>query len=1079
MFHKWSDPQQHRQKNYLLITQCFIWTLLVGSLLFHTNVFAELTTEYPDDGTKLETPFSQDMSNSIFNSSGVFTKGTPIKIGDKQILPISYKGALGSGEIKNTQKDVTYTTNNPKTGFYRDGSMFVSEWDIMKGDSFYLKKFGYYNGHLLRLKITADKIDLRIGLSALDGGVQVGPVVKVDNPEFYESDMEYEIVDEDDNPISDPNLLLLATKAFYLPDAPTIKGVDYANHSFSGNKIYNTIGGTAFDSLIFSTPLTNIEQSDGTNSIKLLTEKKAGYNMLGNGSPKRSVSYLYQSGKKMRVTTQKYMLDNKKYFQPYGIPYEGMFVKSLVPYPIPYGYSMVDPSINDDRETENSYKAKVNIYQILPEQPQDEFYPNDFTVTIDLNDQNKLLDLSKVKASDFKMFTAEKEETRSSFMPKKELTADHKLILKFSQDNLKNLKETMISFEGLIPLAQTEEIYKNLTDDDHYIQINKIKAKNNKHPKEDMNNLKVAPPAPDATPEPISVIEGASSTKIAPSNLVKEASSRLPNDEAVVGGFKEDKTFNTIGKDFLEVEVRSKRIPSAKRYLKVPVTVISKDSPQLADISILPEADKEASSKAELTYNPTYKQSLLPKNKANDPSSATFNEVDLFLSYGKGLKVDSKDFVLTDKEGKAIDPSLYQLTVTNQQVQVKILSKGLSSSLKANEITIQQHSKLDTETKSNDILTYYDKEAQRFNFPIEGSNKYKIKSEDPFLVSEVVKNQQTIHYKPKLTAEPVTNLVVEPGSEVKDPQDYVKEVSQPDFAFDKNQVTFKEKPDFSTPGEKDFTVIIKSDAFGNSIEVPVSVKVVKPEVQMSIKQVYKNRNEIPIYSDLIHKTPVDNSEDHKSVKIGDNLSSVLTDFEMDQKDFNLHYDNYSDDYTGTSPDIAYKTETEEDGVQMTTTVPEHDFTLILEYEGTYGIEVSWKGTSQNKVDFGTTRVALINGQETYGNNQADNYDNYVNFTDTTLNKKSYIAVGIPEGENLTMTDENGKAHSFIGGLFIKKNKEAEKLYLSEAPQKFFQQDPTNLTMKSDFSMNMGLYQNTGNKKGSYSGKVLWSYVLGE
>lgn len=1029
-----------------------------------------------DDGLELKSPpygfkdSTSGLSNVVYNGNklvfgpNIFDE---VEKQGKQLIPITYKGEKSvfitdEGKKKMYDAISIVSPNDTTKGDYNGGLYFSQH--LKKGDIFYFNNFGEYNGKTLRLKISSNyDYNIQIGYQSANLSINTK------NSPYGLTDFYYMLVDENDNPIDDENYWFYLT-GYYGATIEKVTSwnsetgepveikptnIGYANYIFDNDSIDNFTTTTLEDSFLRTAKLAYIDKK-----IVKMTEMprhhdyKNGPNV-GSLAQSKIVSFVQKKGEKTHVIRNLYDRRGERFLKEpldYAFPNNGayfsIFKESNLPIRIAYGYPIIRKTINNNTDAKNRFKAKISATQILPSQSSKELYPKNFEINIDLHDKADLINQSTLKASDFKLMLDGKDISNQA---KISMVEPGKLKITFTQDQLAKIGDASVQVEGLVELKHNDDKIYDYIDSDGYIFIEGIKAKNNINAKEDISDkLKIKVPGPTGTPIPISVIEGDTTENLDANNLVKNLQSYLPNDSVVVKGFKEPKTFSDIGETTVEVILQSKRVPKATSIISVPVSVISSQLPKLKPITIQPELNKEAHTKKDLTYNPSFIQSFSALEEATTDNS--FNEVNLFFNYSDQLSdVNVNNFSLS-MDGHELDKSYYKLNLDsiNHRVTVTFTKASLASNLKNKEITIKQHSQI--KTSDSEILKLYDKQTHQFTFKISANNSYNFKSDQPLIQSKVVTENQTVKYEPKITAKPIKNKTVEPGSPVGNASDYIETVSSPDFEFDQYDIAFKNEPNFSEAGTKEFDVIIKSKSFGTFIEVPVSVNVTNPTVNMKVKQVYKEDNSHAIYSDIENKKLVDNTKDQYEVKINDPITNVLEGLPSDK--FNLKYKGYVPAFNPTYKIIVDNKEV------FSETVPDQDFTLVLEYDGTVEINA-------DDLDFGKVPVSLVNLSKT-----TSIKDKYVTLVDTTLTNKNEIQVNL-----LKPLYDSNKNQTLLGGLFIQKS--SQTIYVTTKGQTFYETPNTEeKKMLLKLPMNMGVYQNLGNSGGKYKGTVQWSIING-
>lgn len=243
----------------------------------------------------------------------------------------------------------------------------------------------------------------------------------------------------------------------------------------------------------------------------------------------------------------------------------------------------------------------------------------------------------------------------------------------------------------------------------------------------------------------------------------------------------------------------------------------------------------------------------------------------------------------------------------------------------------------------------------------------------------------------------------------------------------------------------------------NSYTKVINVTLVPNEVKMQIKQIYKGSDDQPIYSDLETKKTVTNTSVYEET-VGEDIVSIITDIAT-SGEFTLNYDGYTN--------LSYSDyKIIQNGKEVTPkpeTIPKEDFTIVYEYTG----QMKFQEVAE-KIDFG---VVELSGEETT-TPLSNTSDNSLAIINTLENSTWKLTAALPEG--LTRVDDNSK--SFIGSIVYKDSTGKESTIGTDGTMIEMQKSSdllSKLNLKEDTS-GMYLRQESGNLKGSYSGKLVWT-----
>lgn len=1085
------------KKNFFLPNFIFGF-LLVLSIFPSVLSYAEGTEESPDDGIKATTPILSSEYSTIYDKQGNFVTGAPLNYDDKQVFQLMYKGPkLGKDAIDKDyvtdliedSMDVTTEHGSKMEGLQNTRYIRVK---LMKGDTFYFDNIGSYNGEKLKLAIAATNQDLYINVQRNDASIMIENY-NGNAPYKYRSDYKYWVVDSKNNLFKEDDLYFVVNNSYMFANRddtnnrPVLSTSAFVNYTLSGpgNLIDSTL--TTNENLINSdryspSKFVTIDKTNnkGTDILKISQTK---YGNRDDDHPympsyQARISYIYHQQSPMRYTGQQYLSNEKAggvALYAFGTRDNYFFSPSVVPFPTPYGYPMMEETINNDTN-KNANKVKFKAVQMLSSQAIDDFYASPLKITVNLADKNKFLDKSSINSKNFKVYDNSGNDITNKTSVTIPTSGDDagKVVVSISRGQLKELGDTSISIEGFLPVNQNNpELLKYITDDG-YIPVEGVSIKNSKNKKETSKVMKVKVPGPTADPITTGVIEGTSTDSLTPSNLVTNIKPSLKGDSVSIEGFEKPKTFDKVGTDSVSVVLKSQKVPSVKSSIKVPIEVYEKDSPMLKSMEIIPEKDKVAHSKEELVYSPSFKQNLEPIKPISD-TSKVFNTAKIKINYNKVLPVKQSDFTIT-QSGNLIDSSKYKTDIDAKLgiVTFTFEKSVLNNELKNKEIVIKNKTMIPTQANAKEIMTAYNKEEKSFDFDISGVTSWNYTEGKPYIFSQNVNELQRIYYEPAISADPVTEQTVKVGEEVKPAEKYIKNLSKPDFDFDQYDITFKKKPDFSTAGVKDFTILITSKEFGTVREVPVSVKVLEPLVKMTIHHVYRDDENQNIYSNLDAKEIVP-ADPPILVKPGEDILTLIDSYAA-QKKIKLNYDNYLaiTDEQGDLYKDNLKASIDKENPIKDFIVPNSNFDVMLLYKGITNLK-----NVPSYLNYGS--VDRLNPFSKYIPLSEDSVEQTVTVSDTTLNNNWKLTLSNPKGLVNPQTDE-----PLLGSL-VYFDKDHEKYGIDiKDEQKVIEPKSNSDSLIFKFDIGSETNVNRGLKlrldgtssSGNYEGKAVWTIIDG-
>ncbi|MGO2083288.1 pectate lyase-like adhesive domain-containing protein [Vagococcus sp.] len=236
----------------------------------------------------------------------------------------------------------------------------------------------------------------------------------------------------------------------------------------------------------------------------------------------------------------------------------------------------------------------------------------------------------------------------------------------------------------------------------------------------------------------------------------------------------------------------------------------------------------------------------------------------------------------------------------------------------------------------------------------------------------------------------------------------------------------------------------------------LTIKLKYNRSNMTLKQVYQGTDD-PIYSDLIQKTPVDNSPTYEETS-KNNLEAAIKQLITDKK-FTLNYDGY--DTVSLSAYKVYK-----DGVEITptpVTIPVGDFTVVYEYVG----QLRFKEVAKN-LDFGSIRVS----KDSSTTPLTEASDKSLSIINTVQNSTWKLKAAIPAG----ITKIGSKKQAFLGDIIYKNATGVPQIIGQSVTEIETQTDHELLSQLELKQADRGLLlkQYSGNLQGNYDGTLVWT-----
>lgn len=232
----------------------------------------------------------------------------------------------------------------------------------------------------------------------------------------------------------------------------------------------------------------------------------------------------------------------------------------------------------------------------------------------------------------------------------------------------------------------------------------------------------------------------------------------------------------------------------------------------------------------------------------------------------------------------------------------------------------------------------------------------------------------------------------------------------------------------------------------------LTIKLEFIQVNMHVKQVYKDKIQQPIYTNLESETPVDNAKNIYETTIGDDISDIIINLKTkNNAEIKIDYDWY----VPIKPSVDYLVII--DGKEVSTTeVPDKDFDLLIIYTGITNLEVS-------NLNYGQIPMASKD------NEVFDNPDKAQKITvlNTDISNNWELVV--------SMTDDienKNNSQPYLGGLLVEKN--GTKTVIDSSGVKLSTRTEQDNQLVSKIPMDIKLFQNIGNTLGTYRGEILWT-----
>ncbi|MGY3766770.1 hypothetical protein ACWOAH_09625 [Vagococcus vulneris] len=727
------------------------------------------------------------------------------------------------------------------------------------------------------------------------------------------------------------------------------------------------------------------------------------------------------------------------------------------------------PFITSTKNDSGEMIAKLHAEQEIPLQDGENKYPDTVKLTIKLpkNILQSKVDVTKFTAAigDYVVTNAiEFDHDKGSGVITATITGNY----------LKNFaaitpKQNLV-IEGDLPLDTSQDDLLNSKTDNNYLEIKGTKIKNNQTAKENTNSMFVKIKGPTADTKTINVLRGTHTSELNPEDYVTNLKGFNEKDVVRVLGFREDKTFE-VGDKSIDIHLISQNT-GVESYVTCKVNV--------EDALVSPPEYEDE--KPTMGY-------YAPKIKQKFDFSDTLDDLSVMMISPEYVDVSEDDFNLfgRTKDGTtniSLEKDLdYKVLIDSDSIAHVEFTRDAINKFKQGYVYIKQQSPLNKKNpRIVDSMIKKDssKNMAVFKFKAQAYNKAtlgKYKSESPKKSHDIYTN-----YIINLSGNPKKDKKVKKDAEVGKPEDYIDNLSKPDFLFDKILLSFEKgsnAPDFSSIGLKTFNIIISSVSFGFETKVPVTVEVVKdivPDVdpiKVKVSQVYANNESQCIYSDLSNKTEVKTIE--ADAEPGINLQEILDTLLESEKDFKLNgYEGY-ESIPKTVVDSAY-------------------FKLVVNDKEVSSPIIPKDVVSDDKVELrilytGQTKLKDVPSFLSYGEQQIpkntkdvvftlrDSNKNKLTILDTELveDNKWDLSVNMPNGFN------NEKGNPFKGNIvYVDQNN--KRYPISKTNQVIEEKQGTDL--KHSIPLNPGegrglvVQAEPNGEIGDYKGEINWSLVSG-
>lgn len=474
---------------------------------------------------------------SIVDGSGTIIGGDAT-IDMHNVIPLTYVGTSRADDTTVTVgtaapvKVVTTTT-------YKAGSVFR------------VANAGYYDGEPITLAFKSTNKNLKLIWSTNSSGVYTG-LQPIPSGNTFGNDPSYEIWLEDaaGNEITNPSVRVL------LPFSLNYSGPAYLSETFTpsnGTPGHLFVRNATKNDGIY---LTNYLSVDVTSTYTAVVAEEVAGNYFNYVYP--MTGHLVVEGKTVNSGTY-----------PNGVITTnttnntlGFFSSTVVPL---VGFYNAPPMVNNT-VNDIGLSADVSVTQTLYGQSSDSFYPTSLDIAVTVPELLKTVDdISKFKVTD---------QTGTDITSQVSLTStsNGQIQISIPKATLQSLGTNKLVIQGMVDVDQTNTKLMDYYDESlGYFTFSET-AKNTDSDITNTGTAKVKMPGPTADPVAQTVGQGTSTDNLLPRDLVTNLSSLIPNDVVTVVGFKEKKTFSTIGSDTAVVQIKSETTGLVSD-ITVPITV--------------------------------------------------------------------------------------------------------------------------------------------------------------------------------------------------------------------------------------------------------------------------------------------------------------------------------------------------------------------------------------------------------------------------------------------------------------------------------------------------------------------------
>lgn len=488
---------------------------------------------------------------SMVDGAGDVTSGPAIAA--KKIIALTYNGS-------NILSDTTIQTSGSATQAAVSFNGFVRQGDVVR-----VKNSGYYKGKPVVLAFTVDRLT-RIQPSN-ENGVYI-----------YATE----------NPITVNNAELTMNFWLETETGTKITDDDYAT-LMPINQYFNPYSTTGLDGFI----QTKYSQADTFKNV-LVSSSSTLDSTFANNNTSNNVTYQFDysnnpAGRIWDLTLGFIYPTSDANFTTYSALYKGtyptgsIYTASFNPITLvlnPKAKFLI-PLINEvpqviDTKNDTSFQVNVDIRQALQLQGNDDFYNDQLDITATLPS------FVKTKGNSDAIKIVDKDGNDITSQLTVASIIDGQVNISISKSILQKLESNLLTITGTFDLDKVSaDLLATYDKNSGYLNI-PVKATNNENGADSTSGTaKVKMPAPTAKAVETEVIVGTTTDALTASQLVTDLQSTLPNDTVTVEGFKESKTFSTLGSDSVIVKIKS-TLTGVESEITVPITVVEQKQAQLS-----------------------------------------------------------------------------------------------------------------------------------------------------------------------------------------------------------------------------------------------------------------------------------------------------------------------------------------------------------------------------------------------------------------------------------------------------------------------------------------------------------------